>query len=81
MGGVWPVALPAFETHLRVTGAVASVTDHVKNVLLGHAAVQRPPLALVIVRTVDVKVVVYADLYGVAFPPQTREREIERQET
>ncbi len=37
VGGVGPVALPAFEAHLRVAGAIASVTDHVENVLLSHA--------------------------------------------
>lgn len=72
MGGVGPVALPAFEAHLWVAGAVASVTDHVENVLLGHPALQRPPLALVVVWAVDVQVVVHGDLYGVALTSQAK---------
>lgn len=34
---VWTVALPALEAQLRVTGAIATVANHVKHVLLSHA--------------------------------------------
>jgi len=67
---VRPVALPALEAQLGVAGAVAAVADHVEDVLLGHGALQRPALAGVVVRAVDVQVVVDADLHRVSFPPQ-----------
>ncbi len=63
---VGPVALPALEAQLGVAGAVAEVADHVKDVLLCHGALQRPPLAGVIVWAVDVQVVIDADLHRVA---------------
>lgn len=67
---VGPVALPALEALLGVARAVAAVADHVKDVLLGHGALQRPPRGRVVMRAVDVQVVVDADLHRVALPPQ-----------
>lgn len=61
-----PVALPALEAQLGVAAAVATVADHVEDVLLGHGALQRPPLGGVVVRAVDVQVVVDADLHRVS---------------
>ena len=74
VGGVRPVALPALKAHLRVARAVATVTDHVEHVLLHHTPLQRPPLAQVVVRAVNVQVVIHTDLHCVAFSPQTREK-------
>lgn len=70
MRRVGPVALPTLEARLGVTCTVAAVADHVQDVLLGNATLQRPPLAGVIVRAVDVQVVVDADLNSVALPSQ-----------
>lgn len=61
MGGMGAVTLPAFEAQLWVTGTVTSITDHVEDVLLGHA-----PLTAVVVRTVDVQIVVHIHLHCVA---------------
>lgn len=61
MGGMGAVALPAFKAQLWVTGTVASITDHVEDVLLGHA-----PLTAVVVRTVDIQIVIYIHLHCVA---------------
>lgn len=33
-----PVALPTLEAQLGVAGAVATIADHVEDVLLGHGA-------------------------------------------
>lgn len=68
--GVGSVALPALEAQLRVACAVATVTDHVEHILLGHA-----PLAAVVVWTEDVQVIVHVHLQGVALPPQTARKE------
>lgn len=70
MGRVRPVALPAFEAQLGVTGEVAAVVDHVEDVLLGDDALKRPALTGVVVWAVDVQVVVDTDLDGVALPPK-----------
>lgn len=70
MGCVRPVALPAFEAQLGVTGEVAAVVDHVEDVLLGDDALKRPALTGVVVRAVDVQVVIDTDLDGVALPPK-----------
>lgn len=72
VGRVRPVALPALEAHLGVAGAVATVANHVEDVLLSHCALQRPPLASggsVVMRAVDVQVVVHCHLHCVALPP------------
>lgn len=66
---MWAVALPALEAHLRVTGAIAAVANHVKYVLFGHSALRRPPLAGVVVRAVDVQVVIDVDLHSEALSP------------
>lgn len=71
MRRVGSVALPAFETQLGVTGAVAAVGDHVEDVLLRHAALQRPSLADVVVWAVDVQVVVDIDLHRESLPPES----------
>lgn len=68
--GVRPVALPALEALLGVAHAVAAVADHVKDVLLGHGALQRPPRGDVVMWAVDVQVVIDADLHRVPLPPQ-----------
>lgn len=68
MRRVGPVALPAFEAQLGVTGAVPTVGDHVEDVLLSHGALQRPSLADVVVWAVDVQVVVDIDLDCVSLP-------------
>lgn len=70
VGGVGPVALPALEALLGVAHAVAAVTDHVQDVLLGHGALQRPPRSDVVMRAVDVQVVIDADLHRVPLPPK-----------
>lgn len=33
---VWAVALPTLEAHVWVTGAIATVVNHVKYILLSH---------------------------------------------
>lgn len=66
---MWPVALPTLEAHLRVTGAIATVANHVQYILLSHTTLLHPPLARVVVRAVDVQVVIDVDLHSVALSP------------
>lgn len=70
MRRVGPVALPALEAQLGVTGAVAAVGDHVEDVLLGDGALQCPSLAGVVVWAVDVQVIIDVDLHRVALSSQ-----------
>lgn len=66
---MWAVAFPTLEAHLWVTGAIATVANHIKHILLGHGTLQHPPLACVVVWAVDVQVVIDIDLHSVALSP------------
>lgn len=68
MGGMRPVTFPPLEAQLGVAVPVATVTDHVEDVLLAGA---NHALAVVIMRAVDVQVVVDVHLHCVALPAQT----------
>ena len=68
VGGVGPVTLPPLEAQLGVAVPVATVTDHVEDVLLSGAD---HALAVVVMRAVDVQVVVDVHLHCVALPAQT----------
>lgn len=76
MGGVGPVALPSLEAHLGVAVPVATVTDHVEDVLLTGA---HHALAIVVMGAVDVQIVVDVHLHRVTLPAKTEptERETE----
>lgn len=73
--GVRAVTLPPLEAKLRVTVPVATVADHVKDVLLTGA---HHALAVVVMRAVDVKVVVDVHLHRVALPAQTGHRHTDK---
>ena len=67
VGRVGAVTLPPLEAKLGVAGAVATVTDHVEDVLFPGA---HHALAVVVVGAVDVQIVVHVHLHGVALPTQ-----------
>lgn len=68
VGSVRPVALPPLEAHLGITVPVATVTDHVEDVLLSGA---HHALAVIVMGTVDVQVIVDIHLHGEPLPAQT----------